>query len=382
MMRVKAKILACALLACTTLSAAEVQLRDQANPSGPLVLLGDVATIHARHAVEAAELATIDLMAAPPAGETRELRLRELQDLLVVRGINLAELRFSGAATVRVRTPKAETPLTIAPPVAAKPLAVSAPQRISKREVTERVQVAIESHLNAVEGEQAVDFEFKLTNEQVAELNELGDSLRVASDKVVDAATHSFVLAGKEAKGKRVNVLVTMHEAPMLVVAKHTLAKGMFVHAEDVRLQRGRATQGRAEVFQSIEDVVGKETTRVIAEGTILDDRSVRRPLLVRRGEMVTVYSRAEGVSVRTTARVREDGAAGDLVSVETVEQRKPFFARVSGPQQVEVFAQVATAASEQTQAATERDPYSQSKFIATPHGANAAQYRTTSRER
>jgi flagella basal body P-ring formation protein FlgA len=72
----------------------------------------------------------------------------------------------------------------------------------------------------------------------------------------------------------------------------------------------------------------------------------LRTPLMVHRGEIVTVYARSGGVSVRTTARVREDGGMGDLVSVESLTERKGFIARVCGIRELEVFARAAQAES------------------------------------
>ena len=91
--------------------------------------------------------------------------------------------------------------------------------------------------------------------------------------------------------------------------------------------------------FHTLADVVGKETTRAIAAGKPLTRDAVRPPVLVRRGEVVTVYARAAGIRIRTMARARDDGGEGELVAVEPLTDRNTFFARVSGIREVEVFA-------------------------------------------
>jgi len=82
-------------------------------------------------------------------------------------------------------------------------------------------------------------------------------------------------------------------------------------------------------------------------EGQILDDHVLRRPLLVQRTDLVTVYARTSGLRVRTTVRALEAGGEGDLVKVETLTDRKTYFARVCGPQELEVFAHAPTVAGE-----------------------------------
>src|SRR5262249_22109985 len=126
---------------------------------------------------------------------------------------------------------------------------------------------------------------------------------------------------------------------PMVVVAAQPIARGAIVRSTDVRLMAGIPTEGNVQVFRSLDEVLGKEATRAIVEGQMLDDQSLRRPVLVSRTDIVTVYARSAGLRVRTTARSLDAGGEGDLVRVETLSDRKSFFARGSGPQEVEVFA-------------------------------------------
>lgn len=336
---------------------AELQLRDEVRTAGPLVLLGDIADIHARHSAEAAQLAVIDLLPVPAAGEERVLRLREVQDLLAVRGVNLAEHRFSGASEVAIYGPKRDA---AAPPrqLAERPRAVASAKPL-KQPIVDAVQAVIEAHLNNVAGEEGWKIDFDLTDDRIQRIAELGQQLVATGGEAPWTGKQRFLVGAENSDLPAVPITVETALPPAVVVVRYSLPKGVILRADDVKLQRGLPTRGEAEVYQSIEDVVGRETTRMVAEGQILDSRSVRRPLLVRRNEIVSVYSRSAGINVRTTARVRDDGANGDLVTVETLENRKPFFARVCGPQEVEVFAQ-ASAATETSSSPASRDngPY------------------------
>ena len=70
----------------------------------------------------------------------------------------------------------------------------------------------------------------------------------------------------------------------------------------------------------------------------------VRAPLLVRRGERVSVRARAAGIVVRTYATAQQDGSLGDLVQVQALEGKERYAARVSGVRELEVFAAGASA--------------------------------------
>jgi flagella basal body P-ring formation protein FlgA len=58
----------------------------------------------------------------------------------------------------------------------------------------------------------------------------------------------------------------------------------------------------------------------------------------VKRGEEIAVYARGGGIQVRTLARAREDGARGELIGVESLEEKVPFDAVVTGLREAVVF--------------------------------------------
>ena len=94
----------------------------------------------------------------------------------------------------------------------------------------------------------------------------------------------------------------------------------------------------------SVSQAVGMEATRSIRSNQTLLRAHFTAPQQVARGETVTVFARTQGISVRTFAVARQDGALGDLIQVETVDKKDRFVARVSGRRELEVLAAGATA--------------------------------------
>ena len=90
------------LLAVSTVQAADLQLRAKCRPAGPVVTVDDVAEVAAADPKQADALREVELFAAPIGGQPRVLRVRELQDLLLARRVNLAEHRLSGASEIVV----------------------------------------------------------------------------------------------------------------------------------------------------------------------------------------------------------------------------------------------------------------------------------------
>jgi flagella basal body P-ring formation protein FlgA len=328
--------------------AAEFHLRSQCRTEGGLLLLGEVCEIHSRSSDEVKQLSDIDLLPAPPIGEKRVLRLRELQDLLTLRGVNLSQHRFSGASQVTVQGAIEEPKAKPAPAPAVAPPVLPPPAPARKftppsaiRHSAASAREAIEKYLQRQGSlEQGREIKFELTEDQAQAIAAMKTSIAVSGGASPWTGAQQFTLAG-EADGESTSVKISANVAlpPAVVVASHSLARGVLIRPTDVRLQAGKATQGAAHVFQSLEDAIGKETTRVVTEGQVLDDQSLSQQLLVRRGEAVTVYARSGGVQVRTTARSRDDGAHNEVVTVESLAKRESFFARVTGPQEVEIFA-------------------------------------------
>ena len=59
---------------------------------------------------------------------------------------------------------------------------------------------------------------------------------------------------------------------------------------------------------------------------------------MIRRNEILTVKARVGGVCVSTDARARSDGSLGEVIQVESLQDRKSYYARVSGSREAEVY--------------------------------------------
>jgi flagella basal body P-ring formation protein FlgA len=318
-------------LGAETGRAAELRLRSQCTGSGPLITLGDVAEIFAAEGQPAHTLAAIELFPAPVASRQRFLSVREIQDLLVLRGVNLAEHRFSGSSQVTI--------LAAAEPTRAEaePALSAAAAKRAERRLRDAVIQYLQEHASA-EGPWTVQL-----------------NLSPGHSRLLANSNAKIALSGGAAPWtgtQRFEVKVDTPEQPLrftleaevavpsaAVAAIRSLGRGVVIRQTDVELQRGASREGGADLCYSIDEVVGKETTRAIAAGKALSRDALRAPLLVHRGEVVTVSARSSGIRVRTTARARDDGSLGDLIAVESLQDRATYFARVSAVREVEVFA-------------------------------------------
>jgi len=315
---------------------AGLRLRAECRPQRPVVTLGDVADVVAADPDEAETLASIELFPTPPPGGKRFLRPREIQDLLLTRGLNLLEHEISGASQVVVLGAEegAETAGDARVPVS-----------VAKR-AEHRIREAVVRYLEEyVSDDQAWTVDIRFDDEHARLVASAGSEISVRGGMPPWVGSQRFQITVDSADGPvRFDVDARVALPPSVVVAARSLPRGAVICAADVALRRGSQADAESEGFRSVDEVVGKQTARAVPAGNILDRSSVRQPLLVRRGEVITVYARSAGIRVRSTARAREDGSLGDLIAVESLLDRAAYFARVSGIQEVEVYARATQA--------------------------------------
>jgi flagella basal body P-ring formation protein FlgA len=317
------------------LPAAEFRLLSQCTPQGTLVTLGDIAKISAATEQQARQLAAVELFPAPSAGGSRQLNVRELQDLLVLRGVNLAEHRILGSSEVTIAATKKTDSV--------RETSLSLPaQKRSER----RLEDALARYLKQQTGADAPrHFRFELTPEQARLLASPSQPLSLQGGMAPYAGTQVFQCAVQTPEGwKRFPVQVEVAVPAAVVTAARSLSRGAIVRRDDVVLTQAIVRERDGAVFHSLDEVVGKQTASAVPEGKPLTAESLQAQSYVHRGEVVTVSARAGGIRVRTTARAKDDGAQGDLIAVETIPDRKTFYARVCGIRELEVMAQPATA--------------------------------------
>ncbi len=346
-----------AMGACSVARGAEIRLRHECRPGGALVRLGDVAEVLAGDKKQARQLEEIELFPAPQLGQKRFVRAREIQDALQLQGMNLTEHRLSGASQVEVAAP-------LEAKAAAAPAAVSS---TAMRQAKRAVRDAIVEHLRrAASAAESWDVEFDLNDEQVRLLAGAEKQLEVDGGISPWVGEQQFAITARSGDAPvQIHIDARVTLPPMSVMVIRSLPRGAIVHASDVKLERGREGAADGEAFARLDDVVGKEVARSIAAGQLVRHDAVRAPLVVKRGEVVTVYARQAGLVVRTTARSRDDGSLGEVITVESLLNRQTFYARASGVQEVEVFAHAIDASATQREVpmpAASRDLANQQK--------------------
>lgn len=349
---------------------AEVTFREIAEPSsGGLVLLGDVATIRGS---DAARLSTLPLMPKPAPGAGQLVSAQAVREMLSAQGESPSEHRFGGAYFVRVATPATTTTGTAsnawrapaAEPTPARSNAfrvrrggdsspvqrrVAKPRPLSPRQqsvVEAMVIAAIQRTINEESTTQRLAVRsVQLTATAVRELAGLdAASMRVRLPQTEAlSAGQTTVRVGSESsfEGEAFRVVVDLLVQPMRLVASAAMPRDALIVASMVRSEPvpvDEIDRPQSLGYTDLDQVVGREAKRPLRVGEVLSDTNTAPPLMVQRGEEVTVASGGGGISVRVRAVAKQDGRQGELVPVETFDLEEKFMARVVGPRRLSVL--------------------------------------------
>jgi flagella basal body P-ring formation protein FlgA len=313
---------------------AEIMLRESAVLSGSIVRLGDVAEIVSTDADEVTALKLIPLLPSPAPGTQTFLSISQLRDLLAANAVNVGLVQIHGATAVAISTLSIDSPKSIGGEIASV--------RPERKDVSQQVAASIVRYLKEQTGHELWEVSVNVD----AKLHDLcwksGPQLTIGGGQAPWTGRQSFDVAGISDVAP-VKVYGNVVRVEMVVVAVRPIAAGDFVRATDVAL-RPHIGQMSDQIAISLDQVVGKESRQAIRTDSLLYLNQVRSPLLVRKGERVTVRARAGSVVVRTYGTVQQDGSLGELVQVQAIEGRERYAARVSGLRELEVFAAGASA--------------------------------------
>ncbi|MET1411300.1 flagellar basal body P-ring formation chaperone FlgA [Roseibium sp. HPY-6] len=138
---------------------------------------------------------------------------------------------------------------------------------------------------------------------------------------------------------ERLTLSGVAHEMVDVTVLAQPLRRGDLLKEEDltsIRLMRSKVPAG---ALLAPEEIVGKEAKTNIRANTPLSHRSFQRPVLVNRGDKVTVTFNMPGVKLTSRAKALDPGAKGDVIDVMNLQSRRIVPATVTSRGQVRVHA-------------------------------------------
>jgi flagella basal body P-ring formation protein FlgA len=125
-------------------------------------------------------------------------------------------------------------------------------------------------------------------------------------------------------------------QQPQLVV-KNPVSANAVIGKEDVEWKVA-PIRANGPTVTSIEKLAGFVASRDLQPGQVLTSDLLYSPLLVRKGESVTVKATSGGITIAATMRAKSDARFGDTISVEQLTGPGSTTARVIGTRTLETL--------------------------------------------
>lgn len=312
-------------------SAATIALKsEQVTCRSNNVTLGDVAVITPESGEDVEPLRNLVLCPAPLPGKDRILQYSQIRDVLGERGIAIGKHTFTGSSQVVVgadRTDKTDR----------NSLSGNLPTNSPTDEnadVEKMIRDGIATYLKQRIAKDAPwNIAVSLEPQDTAILRRYGKLKAVRGGTIPYTGKQRFELQFSETDSKtRKNMVVAIDVEVSLpstvVVAKRALSKGAIVGPSDIGLDYvdEKMRNNRENAIMRLEDAIGREVTQSVKQGTPLTTASIQMPLLIKRNDVVTVYVRNRGITIKTIGRARQEGRFGDLIVIESYQDKKKTF--------------------------------------------------------
>jgi flagella basal body P-ring formation protein FlgA len=159
------------------------------------------------------------------------------------------------------------------------------------------------------------------------EWNQSNGRFTIQATVAVEVGTEPLTLTGVATEMVDVLVLV------------QPVRRGDIVREEDLNIIREARTKVPAGALTEVEDIVGKQARTTLRANAPLSRNDLQRPILIERGEKITVTYVMPGMKLTSRAQAMDTGAKGDVIDVMNLQSRRIVPATITSRGQVRVHA-------------------------------------------
>jgi flagella basal body P-ring formation protein FlgA len=131
---------------------------------------------------------------------------------------------------------------------------------------------------------------------------------------------------------ERVRVTGRVRRMLEMPVLNRLVAPGEMIAAQDVETITLPADRLNQSFVVGIADLVGKTPKRSLRPGEPIRPSDVQTPIVIRRGELVTIVFQSATLLLTAQAKALEDGTQGQAIRVSNTRSGKTLDATVNGP--------------------------------------------------
>ena len=313
-----------------------VRLWPTAVVVGEQVRLGDLCELTGLDARTHERLRNLAVVPSPPPGGSKVIALRDLRGVLAGAGMNMAETIVKGAAECGVSRPRL---LPVSP---GRNSAAEQQNQgpVSPAPVTLRDAVVefFRQELARYQGRVEVDFGRGVATWLDLSGPEYTFEIRRRSNRPLGLIEIEVDVLRDDQRVQQVQLQPVVNFSRKVVVARRAVNQGAEVRPGDVHLVEMSFERFDRLGMADLSRAIGQRAKRFVPPGTMIEPRNLETVPLVKRGQLVDVYSAVGGVAVVTVAKAVEPGGYGDAVELRDARRRgRPLIGVVTGPRRVEI---------------------------------------------
>lgn len=294
------------------LSAEQPRLKAQVTVHGPLVTLGDLID-------GAGEFSSVAVFRAPDLGMAGTVRADRIVVAAEARGITglITEGIDSVAVSRLGRSVESDEVRNV---IARHIVEIGRGDSVADIDVSlDRLAQPIVVEHTAVDMLAVDKFEYDPGTGRFAALLKISDSQTAA--------------AGLRFTGRAIEII----EVPVLA---RRIERGEIISPRDIVIDRMPRSAVRDDVVTDANRLTGMSARRNLRDGVPLTRDLLMEPVLVHRGDLVTIVYRSAGLTLTTRGRALAAGARGEVIQIFNIQSKRTVEAEISGPGLVTVMPQ------------------------------------------
>ncbi|WP_287007837.1 flagellar basal body P-ring formation chaperone FlgA [Legionella sp.] len=122
-----------------------------------------------------------------------------------------------------------------------------------------------------------------------------------------------------------------------VLVTNRPIPKGTQLSDNDFDKLKIDVSQLKHGYFSDVQEIRDQVCKQNLAEGAIVTPFNLETPLLIHRGEQVSIQAVNEMINVSMNGIALNDGALGDTIKVQNLSSKRIIEARISANKQVKV---------------------------------------------
>lgn len=154
-------------------------------------------------------------------------------------------------------------------------------------------------------------------------------TVTTSSDDPSPLARQRLEVICTDTPGWKVTALVQASVFLPVVHAARVIERGQTITGEQLQLQEvniGKASRG---FYNSFDEVIGQGAKRRVRAGQLIAPNLLTAPLLIRRGQQVTIIASQDGISASATGEALANGREGEVIRVRNLGSQKVIEAQV-----------------------------------------------------